>query len=513
VAEWRKRIADASEEFELRERICSEIARDERLGDIDRESLAQSLTDRFKALGTRLSIAVCRKLVAERKPQKKAAAKVPAWCKDWVYVTDDDKFFRLDSDEWLTTQGFNARFNRELPTNEDGEITNSATWMALEEFGVPTVTKAVYLPWGGPQFDLDGVSCVNTYRPSSVPKPVDALSDQGRAAVAVVMRHIDLLCGGRQEVIDTLVHWLAHNVQKPGVKIRWSPLIKGVEGDGKTSLAGLLAAVMGRANVRNISPKVLGTDFTGWAEGAAVGVLEEIKLTGHNRYDILNALKPFVTNDSVEIHRKGKDTYDAINTTNYLACTNFHDALPLSDTDRRWWIVFTPFADLDSLAAAAGVGSDGLGAYFDSLHAAISTQRAELRRWLLDVVIPDTFKPNGKAPMTAEKTLMIGMSVSDEEQTLREIIEQGAPGVSVDVLCSASLSDALALSDADVALATTSLNRALSKMGYVKYPKQVKWRDKTHRVWLKTAFDRSPAQIRSALDATVQGAGADDFFD
>lgn len=178
----------------------------------------------------------------------------------------------------------------------------------------------------------------------------------------MVMRHLNLLCGGREPVVQTLVDWMAHNVQHPGVKVRWAPLIKGVEGDGKTVLGSIMAAVMGRSNVRNVSPKVLGTDFTGWAEGSCVAVLEEIKLTGHNRYDILNALKPFVTNDSIEVHRKGKDTYDAVNTTNYIAFTNYPDALPLTDTDRRWWIVFSPFTHKDEMEAAIRAQAGAAGA-------------------------------------------------------------------------------------------------------------------------------------------------------
>jgi hypothetical protein len=32
--------------------------------------------------------------------------------------------------------------------------------------------------------------------------------------------------------------------------------------------------------VKQISPKVLGTDFSDWAHGACIGVLEEIRLAG-----------------------------------------------------------------------------------------------------------------------------------------------------------------------------------------------------------------------------------------
>jgi len=523
VDEIKSRIASTPDVLKLREEVCPEIAANTILDDLDRETLAQALCEAFTKLGNKYPIAQCRKLVAPRKERRKDIANnLPEWLRDWVYVSDEDKFYRIDSDEWLTMQGFNARFNRELPRDDD-EGGKSAAWVALEDFRIPTVTRARYLPWADALFDLDGVSHVNKYRHSSVPQATEYLSVDGKKAVEIVKRHVGLICGHRPDVSRTLLDWMAHNVQRPGVKVRWAPLIKGIEGDGKTVLGTLLAAVMGRANVRNVSPKVLGTDFTGWAEGSCVAVLEEIKLTGHNRYDILNALKPFVTNDSVEIHRKGQDPYDSINTTNYIAFTNYPDALPLTDTDRRWWIVFSPFTDRTGLAAAIrsqgwGDGSDDqvLGAYFELLNNTINTCRAELRRWLLDWKVSDTFRPNGSAPMTQEKAVMIGMNVSDEEMAIKEALEKGGVGISQDVFASSYLRNELINSGAEVRLETTAWNHALKRIGYTRVPKKVKWRGGAEVIWVRGHANWEPQQIRARLDKTVrsepEGSESDDLF-
>lgn len=63
VGDWKDRIAGAADDFDLREKICPEIARDERLDQIDREALAQVLIGRFKVLGTKLPIGSVRKLI------------------------------------------------------------------------------------------------------------------------------------------------------------------------------------------------------------------------------------------------------------------------------------------------------------------------------------------------------------------------------------------------------------------------------------------------------------------
>lgn len=514
VAERKKEIASAPDEFTLREKICPEISRDARLDDLGREALAQALLESFKRVGTKYPIGQCRSMLAEPKGERQHNADdTPVWLKNWVYVSDKDQFYRMDSDEWLSLQGFNAKFNRELPVGEDGGIGKPAAWTALEDYRIPTVTRPMYLPWAGNLFDMDGVQFVNSYRPSSVPRAVASLTPEGKRAVQIVMRHLNLLCGSREPVVRTWVNWLAHNVQKPGIKIRWAPLIKGVEGDGKTVVGSLLSAVMGQSNVRNVSPKVLGTDFTGWGEGACLVVLEEIKLTGHNRHDILNAVKPFITNQQVEIHRKGRDGYDSINTTNYLAFTNFADALPLTDTDRRWWIVFTPFYDINALAAAIGPGlpRDVLAEYFTVLNETIQLHRSELRRWLLDHPIDADFMPNSAAPMTEEKAVMVGMNVSDDEITVREILEKGGVGITPEVFLSSYLSAEVMTEGADINLATTAWNRLLSRVGYTRLPKKLKWQGKTEIVWVKGHRLMVPSDARKVLNGTLpKGAAEDD---
>lgn len=508
--EWNARIAACTDKFILREKLCPELAKDGRIAELDRDELANVLKKTLVGLGSNITLTQCRKLIAPEKRTQKhhADADLPEWARGWVWVTDDDQFYRLDSDERCSITSFNAMFNRLQPTTEDGTVKKNAAWVALEELNIEHVTRRVYLPWAGPIFDLDGVHCANAYRPSSVPTAVPALSASGQEAVRLVREHVSFLCGGRQEMVDTVLAWMAHNVQKPGTKIRWTPLVKGVEGDGKTLLGQVMSEVLGKPNVKQISPKVLGTDFSDWAHGACVGVLEEIKLTGHNRHDILNALKPFITNDQVAVHPKGRAEFNVCNTMNYMAFTNHSDALPLGETDRRWFIVFTPFGSKEALYAALG-GLDAAGKYFDRLHGAIQAQPAELRRWLLDYPIPASFKPNGSAPDTAEKALMVGMSASPEEEAVREVLAEGAYGVTRDMLSSNCLSDALALRDDDVSLQTTSVNKVLTRLGFSKVPLKLKWRGRTHRIWTKSIANTEPGVLRAALEKTAESASGD----
>lgn len=497
---WRVAIMEAKDELTLQDVVCAEIAADRRLEAIDREMLAESLKQKFGTLGVKLPIAACRKLLAPAKKET-SVEQAPQWMKQWVYITGEDKFFLIDSEEFLTSQGFNAKFNRYLPPPKEGEFPKTAHRVALDEYGIPTVTRAVYVPYLGPTFNINGVDCVNLYRPSSTPQAASRLDASDMADMALIEKHILTLCGNREQLAKMLLSWIAYNVQNPGRKICWAPLIKGMEGDGKSFIGHVIAAAMGRPNVKEISPKVLQTDFTGWAHGACVGVLEELRLTGHSRYDVHNALKPYITNDYISIHAKGKDEYTAMNTMNYIAFTNHEDALPLSDNDRRFLVIFSPFREIGELREVVG----DTVSYFNKLYAIVNSKHAEIRRWLLDYKIDAGFEAEGRAPATEEKTSMVDMSSSQEEDAIKAAIEQGGIGVGKNVLIMRHLRDLAALIDPEVAHMNSHVSsKTLMKLGWSRLPKQMKWRGEVCRVWHKgVGMNPSNGVLQKMLDATA----------
>lgn len=498
--QWQVKVNECDDSHKLRHEVCHDIARDTMLDDIGREVLAHMIQKKFRALDYPLPIGMVRDLVRPRTSGFDYANK-PVWLSEWVYVTHEDKFFHLGSKRRVTTQGFNAEFNREL----DSEDANAAKF-ALEVCCIPVVSRVMYIPWADDIFTdaSDGQQHANTYRPTSVPSVIPEWTDEARTACEVVDQHIRMLCGEDNDQADWLKYWIAYNVQNPGIKIRWSPIIKGIQGDGKSTIGKLISAVLGPDNVSEISPKAITTDFNGWAEGCCVGVLDEIRISGHNRHDIADRLKPFISNDRVAIHRKGVDEYTAVNTVNYIAFTNHDDALPLEDSDRRWFVIFTPFRSKEQLLMVAD------DQYFERLHDAIYGMGGALRRWFLEMVIPDAFKPNGHAPYTDAKRVMMNMSVTDEEVIAKDIIESGEVGVSDMVIDSASLNLVLAMKY-QMNIKTSQINRLIAKMGYDQFNWTVKWQGKTRRIWFNpvlrlNAIDKTEAfkVVRQQLDATLK---------
>lgn len=506
---WRSAILAAPDERTLVTSVCPQIAADSALDSTTRGMLAEALKVTLSKLGSKAGIADCRKLIAppkreKAKPRDDGHWQAGHWTERWVYVTDEDSFYKLDSEEVLSMQSFNAKFNRYLPPADDGEFRKSAAWVALEECSIPTVTRRVYLPWAGPLFELNGVACANSFRPSSMPEIAAAYTPEGLALIDRIKRHVGLLCGGRQDVAEVLLSWMAFQVQQPGKKVRWAPVIKGVQGDGKTLLGRVLSACLGMPNVKIVGPQVLGTSFQDWAHGACVAVLEEIRLSGHNRFEVLDTLKPYVTNNEISIHPKGAKPFDVLNTQNYMAFTNHSDALPIDETDRRWFVIFTPMTSIEDLKNVVG----DLGAYFDSIYDPLEKHAGEVRKWMSEMVLHPKFQPNGRAMDTDEKASMISMSVSNEEEMLKEAISEGGVGVTGQVVVVSSLLAVVNSKNVDEPFNAKTLSLALKKLGWIKVG-LVKWRSKPVRVWVKGVQASDTDAIRQALDQS-RGNTSDD---
>lgn len=116
LREWKGRIVAAVDDFELREKVCAEIARDDRLTDIEREALAADLKDRFWNLNIKLPIAQIRKLIAppdvhipvvqQARPLTEfgmAERMLDQWGKSLMYVPEMDRWHVWTGVYWRPT--------------------------------------------------------------------------------------------------------------------------------------------------------------------------------------------------------------------------------------------------------------------------------------------------------------------------------------------------------------------------------------------------------------------------
>lgn len=412
----------------------NEAAKEARSAEIDhltRAGLAEVARDSLQRLsGAKVPLSEVKKTIAFEINTKDT----PRWARDWVYDSTDDRFYHTIAKYAVTVQGFNAINDRYSMTKKDilegKPAQSSAANLALNVYKIPTVNGRMYAPGRDSIFIYNEASMVNTYPENQVPPKPKVIRPIDLANIKRIKQHIRHLLADPKER-RMLLDWLAFVVQNPGKRVNYAPLIQGVQGDGKSFFAFLLAATMGLPNVRMGNAHILEGAFTGWAQGQCVMCIEEIRLIGHNRYDVLNRVKPFITNPVVEIHPKGRDPYNVENTTNYLLFTNYRDAMPLSQNERRFLVLFSQWQNSDQLRAFKDENPD----YYVDLYAALDDSAPAIRQWLLQHEMDEGFNPKGDAPLTEAFYHMVNAAMPGDAKAIMEAIESGDyPDVSNELL-------------------------------------------------------------------------------
>lgn len=425
-----------------------------------RAVVAGLVKDAFKRVtGVSLGIQEARDLVRREEAQRQR----PAWLEGWCYCTGDDRFYNWTTRETMTRAAFDAAHCRHMLTQKDRHEGKSspeqlASHVALNLYQIPVVQGRLYMPGEETLFTLNGVRYVNRYTDRGVPAVPEKPTARDRENVAIVERHFEHLIADeddRRRVLD----WLCY-IAQTGRRPNYAVLLQGAEGDGKTSVGTVFGVVIGPENVRFIGSRTIEGSFNGWAEGQILAVIEEVKLHGHNRYDILNQIKPLITNQVIEIHRKNADPYNVPNTTAYLLLTNFRDALPLTENDSRYLVVMSRWQTRKALEEFNAANPD----YYRRLHRAIEESPGAIRGWFLSRPISPDFDPAGRAPSSSAKRYMAKLGKPAELEIIEGLIADGErPDISETVLNATDLSSVM---EEGVVMQTRAVHKLLSDAGF-----------------------------------------------
>ncbi len=424
-------------EFPDAERLLHEgidwIAATPLLTKSEEEILLQEVVRRMSGARMKVSLSSLRKDLRAHKAaadqQREKKERVPAWAKGLCYVGHVNQFFRPATGEVFSPEALDRSYgNRLLPSEEqlkeggDHSIgTRSRPVVQPQDYllnivQVPVVYDYLYEPQqpNDAFLHVDGRAYVNTYL-RNYPEPApEEVEECGR----MLDTHLRLLIS-EPAYQDIVRYFMAHVVQRPGVKIRWALLIQSAEGGGKTVVADMLSAVLGPGHVKPIDGTALTGAWNEWAYGTQVVALEEVRVAGQNRHEVMNKLKPLITNDVVNINQRHRDSRSVPNRANFILFTNHHDALAVSNNDRRYCIIKSPLQTKAQVRALGG--SD----YFGPLYAMITSKAAGLRSYLEQVVIPDDFPTNGPAPDTSYMGELVQDAASEPMALLRELVADG----------------------------------------------------------------------------------------
>ncbi len=231
----------------------------------------------------------------------------------------------------------------------------------------------------------------------------------------------------------------------------------------------------------------MGERFTGWAHGSVVNIVEEIRIKGDDKWRIMDRLKPFITNSMIQIEEKGRDHRTVPNFTNYLLLTNYKDALPITNDDRRFCVMYGRIQNESELFDYFG-GRDATNDYFERLFFESEKHAGAIKSYLLTYRISEDFKPSGRAPDTVSRRLMIQASVSPEQSLVEDLINKHECGVVNGRILDVTWFKSLCEGEGDVLPQSRTLAHILNDMGYQQITGRrikIKKTRENHYIWFK----------------------------
>lgn len=343
------------------------------------------------------------------------------WFKDCYFISRTGEIFSR-AGRFMNSTKFNGRYGgKHFIITSTGKTTDEAWKAALRStlWTIPKVDHVRFLP-DKPTFgiveDALGRPGINTYIPARI--------DHRQGDVTPWLEHVKKILPVEADR-RILYEYLAHCVKFPGYKIPWSPMLQSAEGVGKTVFFEVMQYALGDMYV--YSPKApelvkSGSTFNAWMRGKLMIIVNEIKID--ERRELIEILKPMITDNRVEIQSKGVDQEMEDNIANWLFFSNYKDAIPINKNGRRYAILFSALQSVNDILAA---GMDQK--YFTDLYHWLREGGGFqfIAHWLLNYPIERGMIPV-RAPETSSHAEAIRISRSPIEAAIVSAVDDSAPG-------------------------------------------------------------------------------------
>lgn len=382
------------------------------------------------------------------------------WFKDCYFIASTGKIFSR-AGRYMDSTKFNGLYGgKHFIITSTGKTTDEAWKAALRStcFQIPKVDHIRFLPDRG--FfeiitDALGREGLNTYIPANI--------DARAGDVTPWLDHVNRILPNKGDQ-KLLFDYLAHCVKFPGYKIPWAPMLQSGEGVGKTVFFEVMQHALGDMYVYSPKAQELvesGSKFNAWMRGKLMIIVNEIKVD--ERRELIEILKPMITDARVEVQSKGVDQDMEDNPANWLFFSNFKDAIPISKNGRRFPIFYSA---LQSAADILAAGMDK--AYFDRLWKWLREDggKQAVAYWLMNYPIERGALPV-RAPETSSHAEALRISRSPMECVIADCVDDGVAGFRGGyVSVSATLSRVKAAGIRQPSI--SSIQRCLEGMGYVE---------------------------------------------
>ena len=145
---------------------------------------------------------------------------------------------------------------------------------------------------------------------------------------------LNIWCKGNIEYFTYLSKWMAHLLQRPWVKIGVMIALKSKQGAGKGIVMEFMKLIMGSRHFDETATlrDILG-EFNSGLEGKVLIDLDEAYWGGDKKLE--GQMKNLITQESVQVNKKGKEVYGIRNTTAFMITTNNDLFVGVEEGQRR----------------------------------------------------------------------------------------------------------------------------------------------------------------------------------
>lgn len=343
----------------------------------------------------------------------------PTECAKWFHnciaVTSETKVLCADN-VFRDSAAMNMKFGgKAFVITVDGKTTDEPYKAATRSqlWTLPQVEFTCFrpdLPEREIITDELGRRYVNIYMPAKVARQ--------EGDPTPFLRHLELVLPDESDRASFLA-FLAHNVQYPGHKIFWAPLLQGAEGIGKNVFKKVMNNAIGKTYFYQPKAKQLnesGSKFNGWMENKVFFLVDEIKTD--DKREMMETLKPFITETELEIEGKGSNQRMGDTPGNWLFFSNHKDALPITYNTRRHAIYYSALQTYEDVIER-GMNDD----YFNTLYHWLDHEGGA--QIVTDYLMKYPVE-RGSMPVRAPKTSSTNEAVSESRGWLEDLIIQAA---------------------------------------------------------------------------------------
>lgn len=380
------------------------------------------------------------------------------------YIQDRNGIL-IPSGAVLSRDQFNATYGGFVfQMDESRDTTTKKAWEAFTESQVvqfPKVESGAFRPeLGRGEIILEeGRHLVNVYVP--------ILTERKDGDPSRVLNHLAKLLPDPHDQ-QIILSYMAACIQYKGVKFQWAPLIQGVEGNGKTLFTRCVAFAIGERYTHLPMAAEISEKFNAWLFGKLFIGIEDVYVPEHKR-EILETLKPMITNDRLPMRAMKQSQVMGDNRANFMFNSNHRNAIHATKNNRRFSVFFTAQQEVEHLKR------DGMdGKYFSRLYNWLRAEGyAIFANYLAEYKIPDELNPATECqrpPKTSTTDEAIKASLGGIEQEIAEAIDEGRPGFAGGWISSLAVERLLVSKRADRTIPPGKRRELLQTFGYDWHP-------------------------------------------